>query len=129
MNHKDILKECERILEERGGSYGGEDFLFNLIAQMATLITGRKHSKYDVSVVLECVKLARRRVNLGLDDNFIDQINYTAFSAQFAAEEAEERRAALARREQELANEEISNRVDADLSALVSESWRRRYGD
>ena len=86
MNHKDILMHSAVVVNERGQDYGDPDFLFEVAAQIATLITGRHHTKYDITSVLESVKLARRRVNPTLDDNYVDNVNYTAFSAQFASE-------------------------------------------
>jgi hypothetical protein len=86
MHHKELLTECLRILNQRAQSYGNEDNLFEVASQIASLISGRDYSKYDISVVMESIKLARRRFNPLLDDSYIDQINYTAFSAQFAKE-------------------------------------------
>jgi hypothetical protein len=86
MNHKDILMHSAVVVNDRGEKYGDPEFLFEVAAQMATLITGKHLTKYDITSVLESVKLARRRVNPTLDDNYIDNVNYTAFSAQFAGE-------------------------------------------
>ena len=86
MNHKDILMHSAVIVNERGQDYGDPEFLFEVAAQMATLITGKHLTKYDITSVLEAVKLARRRVNPLLDDNYVDNVNYTAFSAQFSGE-------------------------------------------
>ena len=86
MHHQDILIKCLNTLEDRAKSYGNEDDLFSVAAQMASLISGTFYTKYDISVVMESIKLARRRFNPLLDDSYIDQINYTAFSAQFAKE-------------------------------------------
>lgn len=84
MQHREILTKCLEILNDRAQSYGNEDDLFDTAAQIASLISGVQYSKYDISVVMESVKLARRRFDPLLDDSYIDQINYTAFSAQFA---------------------------------------------
>jgi len=84
MQHREILTKCMEILNDRAQSYGNEDELFDIAAQIASLISGNTYSKYDISVVMESVKLARRRFDPLLDDSYIDQINYTAFSAQFA---------------------------------------------
>ena len=84
MQHREILTKCMEILNERAQAYGNEDNLFDVAAQIASLISGISYSKYDISVVMESVKLARRRFDPLLDDRYIDQINYTAFSAQFA---------------------------------------------
>ena len=86
MNHKDILMHSAVVVNDRGEQYGNPEFLFEVAAQMATLITGKQLTKYDITSVLEAVKLARRRVNPLLDDNYVDNVNYTAFSAQFSGE-------------------------------------------
>lgn len=84
MNHQDILRAAASTLNERGKSYGDAEFVFDTIAQLATLITGRVITPYEVSVIHECTKLARRRVDPLNADHYIDQINYTAFSGQMA---------------------------------------------
>jgi len=86
MQHREILTKCVEILNNRAQSYGNEDNLFDTAAQLASIMSGTNYSKYDISLVMECIKLARRRFDPLLDDSYIDQINYTAFSAQFAKE-------------------------------------------
>ena len=86
MQHRDVLATCVNTLADRAGSYGNEDDLFNTAAQIASLLTGINLSKYDISVVMESVKLARRRYDPLNEDSYVDQINYCAFSAQFARE-------------------------------------------
>ena len=86
MQHREILTKCMETLNNRAQSYGNEDNLFDTAAQLASIMSGMTYSKYDISLVMECVKLARRRYDPLLDDSYIDQINYTAFSAQFAKE-------------------------------------------
>ena len=86
MQHREILTKCVEILNTRAQSYGNEDNLFDTAAQLASIMSGTNYSKYDISLVMECIKLARRRFDPLLDDSYIDQINYTAFSAQFAKE-------------------------------------------
>jgi hypothetical protein len=86
MNHKDILMHCAVTVNERGQDYGDVNFMFETAAQMASLMTGETFTKYDITTVLEAVKMARRRVNPLLDDNYIDGINYASFSGQFAQE-------------------------------------------
>ena len=86
MNHKDVLYQAASILNDRGEMYGDIKDVFSHAAQIASLISGKEYNEYDISVVMECVKLARRKVTPLLEDNYIDQVNYTAFSAQFAVE-------------------------------------------
>lgn len=86
MNHTDILYKAADTLNQRAETYGDADPLFGDIANLATIVLGKPVTKYDVSVVMECLKLARRKVSPLLEDNYVDQVNYTAFSAQFAVE-------------------------------------------
>ena len=86
MQHREILTKCMETLNNRAQSYGNEDNLFDTAAQLASLMSGISYSKYDISLVMEAIKLARRRYDPLLGDSYIDQINYTAFSAQFAKE-------------------------------------------
>ena len=86
MNHTDILYKAADTLNQRAEVYGDSEPLFGDIAALATIVLGKHVSKYDVSVVMECVKLARRKVSPLLEDNYVDHVNYTAFSAQFAVE-------------------------------------------
>jgi hypothetical protein len=97
MNHKDVLYKAAEILNKRGAVYGDIDPLFENAAKLASIITGKEFSKYDISVVMESIKLARRRANFKLPDHYVDNVNYTAFSAQFALEDTEgEKPAAVA---------------------------------
>ena len=85
MTPQDTLRAASQMFNERGKSYGDTEFMFDLIANLASLITGREFTAHDVSVVHEATKLARRRVDPSGADHYIDNINYTAISAQFAA--------------------------------------------
>jgi len=84
MNSQDILRNAASIYNERGKQYGDVAFMFDTAAAMATLMTGREYSAYDITTVLEAVKLARRRVNPANPENYIDGVNYMTFSGQFA---------------------------------------------
>jgi hypothetical protein len=86
MQHREVLIKCLDTLDSRAVSYGNEDDLFAAAAQIASLLTGINLSKYDISVVMESIKLARRRFDPLNEDSYVDQINYCAFSAQFARE-------------------------------------------
>ena len=86
MNHTDILYKAADTLNQRAEQYGDAEPLFSDIAALATIVLGKPFNKYEVSVVMECLKLARRKVSPLLEDNYVDQVNYTAFSAQFAVE-------------------------------------------
>ena len=84
MNSQDILRNAASIYNERGKQYGDIEFMFHTAAAIATLMTGREYSKYDITVIMEAVKLARRRVNPANPENYVDGVNYMTFSGQFA---------------------------------------------
>ena len=84
MNHKKMLQDSLNLIEERGKDYGDPDFMFITAAKFASLLSGKEYTKLDISIVMEAVKLARRRVSPKLADSYHDLINYTAFSAQFS---------------------------------------------
>ena len=92
-----MLYQAASILNDRGEMYGDIKDVFSHAAQIASLISGKEYNEYDISVVMEAIKLARRRANPKLADNYIDNVNYTAFSAQFALNDIEgEKSAAVA---------------------------------
>ena len=84
MNHKDILYKAADLLNERGAVYGDIEEMFRDTATMATIVLGKKITPYDVTTIMEMLKLRRRRSSPQLADSYIDNVNYTAFSAQFA---------------------------------------------
>jgi len=87
MNHKDILYHAAELLNERGAVYGDIEDMFRDTAAMATIVLGKEISPYDVTTIMEMLKLRRRRSSPKLADSYIDNVNYTAFSAQFALNE------------------------------------------
>lgn len=109
MNHKAALEKSLSLLAERGQDYGDPTFMFETAAKIASLILGKDFSPYDITTILEAVKLARRRVNPALDDNYVDQINYTSFSAAFAEDRNRDTTAAAAKRPQETSNAKSSS--------------------
>ena len=97
MNHKDILYKAAETLNERGANYGDIEPMFKNVATVATMVLGKEIEAYDVTTIMEILKLIRRRANPKLADNYVDNVNYTAFSAQFALNDTEgEKPAALA---------------------------------
>jgi hypothetical protein len=87
MNSQDILRNAASTYNERGKQYGDIAFMFDTVAALATLMTGREYNKYDVTVIMEALKLARRRVDPSNPENYIDGVNYMTFSGQFACHE------------------------------------------
>jgi hypothetical protein len=97
MNHKDILYKAAETLNARGADYGDIEEMFTDAATMATIVLGKIITPYDVTTIMEMVKLRRRRSAPKLADNYLDNVNSTAFSAQFALSDNEgEKPAAVA---------------------------------
>jgi hypothetical protein len=97
MNHKDVLYKAAETLNDRSANYGDIEEMFTDTAKMASMVLGKEITPYDVTTIMEMVKLRRRRANPKLADNYIDNVNYTAFSAQFALNDTEgEKPAAVA---------------------------------
>lgn len=97
MNHKDVLYKAAETLNDRSANYGDIEEMFTDVALMASIVLGKEITKYDVTTIMETMKLRRRRANPKLADNYVDNVNYTAFSAQFALNENDgEKSAAVA---------------------------------
>jgi hypothetical protein len=80
MNPKDILTAAAALIDDRGVNYGGIEANFERAAALATLKLNRTLSAYDVAIVLESVKDARRAIAPEHYDSHIDGINYRAFA-------------------------------------------------
>jgi tRNA G10 N-methylase Trm11 len=83
-NHTEILSTAAKTLRDRHTQYGPAEMCFDRISQIATLILNKEISPYDVTMIMVALKLGRLQESRGLDDNYIDGINYMAFAAQFA---------------------------------------------
>ena len=75
-----ILDEAKDLIGERGAVYGGIEKNFERAADIASLKLDRHISPYDVAVILESVKDARRASDPLHYDSHIDGINYRAFA-------------------------------------------------
>lgn len=84
MDHKEILAECARILSDRGEQYGSVQENFRRAAAIASLKLGFEILPYEVCIIMESVKDARRAFDHTKLDSYVDKINYTAFAAEFA---------------------------------------------
>jgi hypothetical protein len=83
MDHKSILRQSLKTLDDRGEVYGGVEQSFERAAQLATLMLDRIVTPHEVTNILIAVKLARAAVNPFHIDSYVDAINYMAFSAEF----------------------------------------------
>lgn len=84
MNPKNILNEAAALIDDRGVNYGGIEQNFDRAAKLATLKLNRNISAYDVAIVMESVKDARRATAPEHYDSHIDGINYRAFALMFS---------------------------------------------
>jgi len=89
MNPKEILNEAAAIIDQRGTNYGGIEANFERAASLATLKLNRHVSAYEVAIILESVKDARRATSPDHYDSHIDGINYRAFALLLSGAEKE----------------------------------------
>lgn len=80
MEVKQILASALALVNERGVEYGGIEQNFERAAQIATLKLNKQVTAYDIAIILESVKDARRAVSPDHFDSHIDGINYRAFA-------------------------------------------------
>ena len=80
MDAKEILKAAAALIDNRGVNYGGIEANLERAASLASLKLNRHVSAYDVAIVLESVKDARRATCPDHYDSHIDGINYRAFA-------------------------------------------------
>jgi len=80
MNPKDILKSAADLINERGVNYGGIEQNFERAAAIATLKLDKQITAYEVAIIMESVKDARRATSPDHYDSHIDGINYRAFA-------------------------------------------------
>ena len=80
MNPKEILDAAAALIAARGVNYGGIEANFDRAAKLATLKLDKNVSAYDVAIVLESVKDARRAIAPEHYDSHLDGINYRAFA-------------------------------------------------
>lgn len=81
MEVKQILASALALVNERGVEYGaGIEENFNRAAQLATLKLNKTITAYDVAIIMESIKDARRATSQDHFDSHIDGINYRAFA-------------------------------------------------
>jgi len=80
MDPKTILAAAAALIDDRGVNYGGIEANFERAAALATLKLNRTLTAYDVAIVMESVKDARRAVAPEHYDSHLDGINYRAFA-------------------------------------------------
>ena len=80
MDPKAILEAAMALIDNRGVNYGGIEQNFDRAAKIASLKLDKTISPYEVAIVLESVKDARRAISPDHYDSHIDGINYRAFA-------------------------------------------------
>ena len=79
-----IYQSALAIINQRGQNYGGVEDSFERAAVIASLKLNNYITAYDVAVIMESVKDARRAMDPGHADSHIDGINYKAFAMMLA---------------------------------------------
>ena len=87
-HHVDILVGAARVLKERTEQYGSPYETHQRAAVIASAMLGKQLTHYDIVMIIHAVKLSRMAAGRGNIGHYEDAINYLAFAAEFAAEEA-----------------------------------------
>jgi hypothetical protein len=88
MDHRDVLKEAQSLLSQRGNAYGTVQENHDRAATILSIMTGRNCTPYDVALTLLAVKLSRLAHRPDHHDSWVDGINYMAFCAEFTGKDA-----------------------------------------
>jgi hypothetical protein len=72
--------------------------MFDKVARILSIIFGRTVTPWEVAQTMIAVKQVRMSVDPLHIDNYVDQVNYTAFAAQFAGIAEEEDLSAFGQR-------------------------------
>ena len=81
---EDIYNSALAIINQRGQNYGGVEDNFERAAVIASMKLNVMVSAYDIAVIMESVKDARRAIDPTHTDSHIDGLNYKAFAMMFA---------------------------------------------
>ncbi len=80
-----ILDDAKEIIAERGADYGGFMESFNRASTIATALTNKNITPYDVAAVMMAVKQSRIGNDPMKYDSWVDLINYCVFASFFAS--------------------------------------------
>ena len=81
---EELLRDCSKILKERGQQYGSADLVFRAIADQWTSHLHKDISSSDAALMMAQMKIAR--INQGISDQvvgkdtYLDAINYLALA-------------------------------------------------
>ena len=90
MNHTEVLTNAINILRDRDAKYGPVQEMFERTSKLASIILDREVTPYEITVIMKCLKDARKKYDPMNVDHYADNINYEAFSYQFATAGADE---------------------------------------
>jgi len=91
MNHTDVLAEAVRILRERDTKYGDVQEMFERTAKLSSIILDKEITPYEITVILRCLKDARKKNDPFNLEHYADNINYEAFTYQLKTAELDQR--------------------------------------
>ena len=80
MGPHEILQKAAALVKDRGVNYGGIEQNFERAAAISGLKLNKHITPYEVAIILESVKDARRATAPEHFDSHIDGINYRAFA-------------------------------------------------
>jgi hypothetical protein len=88
MDHRDVLKEAQSLLSQRGTNYGEAQENFERAATLLSILSGKHMTAYDIALAMLSVKLSRIAHRRDHHDSWVDGINYMAFCAEFTGKDA-----------------------------------------
>ena len=80
-----ILDDAKEIISERESDYGKFVESFNRASAIASTLSGKDITSYDVAVVMMAVKQARINNDPMKYDSWVDLIAYCGFASYFAS--------------------------------------------
>ena len=83
MNYESTMTKAVSAIKERA-DYGDITDVHEDIANVLTILLGRKYTMYEVAMVHHATKLVRAKRDRKKPDHYVDGINYLAFAAQFS---------------------------------------------
>jgi hypothetical protein len=87
MNHKKVLEEALKIVDERGEDYGTVAENFAGIAAIFSKATTKTLTPNEIAILFAATKLSRMKESPKKLDHYVDAINYLAFAAELASSE------------------------------------------
>ena len=83
MNYESTMTKAVSAIKDRA-DYGDITDVHEDIANVLTILLGRKYTMYEVAMVHHATKLVRAKRDKKKPDHYVDGINYLAFAAQFS---------------------------------------------